>query len=468
MNRSMTTILATLLLVGFSQVHLRGVQAAEAEGQLAKTPEERGMLEVTTIEDSPLATKLVNMAEPQLEKLREGKRRGLLELKPIVLPVPEYVVGKNNHFGWPVATKAGDALVVIYLRRCSHYVHPPWDENSSGCMMIRSLDGGRSWSKPYDLRNFIRNEDGSLPYYSKGESITTTSDGAILLGHGAGTFRSEDQGATWQHFSYQFRRQVGPGEKTRRNCPRLIEHPEYGVVRLEGTHLKSEFPGWEHISRNVHVAYSQDGGRTWQEQMHEVPIAAGGEPAMLLHDGALIMVSRPYNKNSYDAKSFTSNYIQHWSKSGWFPLQAKYTNMRTTDRLKSGRWGEGLDTVDLSFNPLTERFEVVATDRQGGGVEGRFREVPFTLNLWSIDPQALLAGSADWRFEGCLFERQVSMTPRTAPKMCDGCHPAAAVIDQDAGVQHIFVYMGSPSGPAGIFHLKRTLDTPRLAAFLQE
>jgi len=38
----------------------------------------------------------------------------------------------------------------------------------------------------------------------------------------------------------------------------------------------------------------------------------------------------------------------------------------------------------------------------------------------------------------------------------------------EAGVQHIFVYLGSPSGPAGIFHLKRTLDTPKLAAFLQD
>ena len=130
--------------------------------------------------------------------------------------------------------------------------------------------------------------------------------------------------------------------------------------------------------------------------------------------------------------------------------------------------GEGLDTVDLSFNPLTERFEVGATDRQGGGVDGRFREVPFTLNLWSIDPQALLAGIADWRFEGCLFERQVSMTPTNAAKMADGCHPAAAVIDEKEGVQHVFVYLGSPAGPAGIFHLKRTLDTPKLAAFLKE
>ena len=430
------------------------------------------MLKSTTFEQSPLAKKLMNMSEAQMRKLGEGKTRGLLELKPVVLPVPELIVRKNHHFGWPIATKAGDALVVNYLRRCSHWVRPQWDEDSSGCMMIRSLDGGRTWSKPFDLRHYARRDDGSLPFYSKGECLITASNGAVVLGHGAGTFRSEDRGETWEHFSHQFNRKLRPGETTTINCPRLIEHPQYGLVRMAGTKLKTEdegVHGWPTYSQNMHVAYSQDGGRTWQEEEHKVPFTATAEPAMLFHEGALVMVGRAYdtiNKTGYDPKTLTTSYLQHWSKSGWFPLQAKFTNMRTTDRERSGLPGKGSDTVDLSFNPVTKRFEVVATDRMGGGVEGRYWEVPFTLNLWSIDPQALLAGSADWRFEGCLFERQTPMPNRG--KMSDGCHPAAAVIDEKEGVQHVFVYMGSPSGPAGVFHLKRTLDTPKLAAFLKE
>ena len=418
------------------------------------------------IADSALAHKLMNMSESQLRKLDEGKQRGLLKLTPLVLPTAKYIVGDNNHFGWPIATKAGDALVVIYLRRCSHWVRPQWDEDSSGCMMLRSLDGGRSWSHPIDLRQFARKKDGSLPYYSKGECIATTKDGAIVLGHESGTFRSDDLGKTWQHFSYQFGRKLGPNETTTLNCPRLIEHPQYGLTRMAGTKLITEAQGWPAYSRNLHVAYSQDGGRSWQEQKHEVPITSCAEPAMLLYDGALIMVGRPYDKTAYNATTLTTNYIQYWSKSGWFPLQAKFTNIRTTDREKSGLPGKGLDTADLAFNPVTKRFEVVATDRMGGGVEGRYWEVPFSLNLWSIDPQALLAGSAQWRFEGCLFERRTSMPNRD--KMSDGCHPAAAVIDEAEGVQHVFVYMGSPSGPSGIFHLKRTLDTHRLSTFLKE
>ncbi len=170
------------------------------------------MLKVSTIE-SPLARKLMNMSEAQMRKLREGKTLGLLELKPVVLPEPELIVRKNNHFGWPLATKAGDALVVIYLRRCSHWVQPKWDEDSSGCMMIQSLDGGRTWSKPFDLRHYARKDDGSLPFYSRAECLITTSDGAIVFGHGSGTFRSEDRGETWEHFSHQFYRKLRPGDR---------------------------------------------------------------------------------------------------------------------------------------------------------------------------------------------------------------------------------------------------------------
>ena len=49
----------------------------------------------------------------------------------------------------------------------------------------------------------------------------------------------------------------------------------------------------------------------------------------------------------------------------------------------------------------------------------------------------------------------------------DGFHPAGAVLDANRGVPHIFSYSGHPNGPAGVFRITRTLDTPRLSALLK-
>ena len=465
MTNALTRTIAAGVSVAFVVAILMagGVAAADPV-----TVVESDLIRATTIEQSPLAKKLVSMSEAQLKKLKQGKERGLLELTPVVLPEDPYVVGKNTHFGWPVATRVGKTIVIVYLRRRSHYLAPQFDKDSSGMMVTRSLDGGRRWSKPMDVREQFRQPDGELPFYSKSESIATTADGAIVVGHKGGTFRSEDQGKTWRHFPHSFRATVAPGVSARLNCPRMIEHPDYGLVRMEGTFLKAQFPHWPHTGDRMLAGNSRDGGKTWQVKLHDVPIGGSAEPAMLLHEGALFMVGRPHDVVAYDSKTQTSHYMQYWSKTGWFPLEAKLTNIQTTDRRKTGLPGKGFDTVDLSFNPVTKRLEIVATDRMGGGVKGRFWEVPFSLNLWSIDPQALLAGSADWRYEGCLFERLKPMTLPYRFGMSDGCHPAAAIMDTEQGVQHIFIYLGSPAGPAGIFHLKRSLDTPRLAKFLRE
>jgi len=34
-------------------------------------------------------------------------------------------------------------------------------------------------------------------------------------------------------------------------------------------------------------------------------------------------------------------------------------------------------------------------------------------------------------------------------------------------LQHVFFYSGNPGGPAGVFRMTRTLDTPQLAGFLK-
>ena len=76
-----------------------------------------------------------------------------------------------------------------------------------------------------------------------------------------------------------------------------------------------------------------------------------------------------------------------------------------------------------------------------------------------------MAGSADWRFECTLFSR-LGVLNHPDPKAIDGLHPGGAVVDEKRRVQHIFIYMGFPVGPAGVFRLTRTLQTEKLRAFL--
>lgn len=77
------------------------------------------------------------------------------------------------------------------------------------------------------------------------------------------------------------------------------------------------------------------------------------------------------------------------------------------------------------------------------------------LWLWSMDPDDWEAGQ--WQRECRLFGIEGAFY-----RDADGFHPAGAVIDENRGVQHIFIYAGHPNGPAGVFRITRTLDTQAL------
>ena len=93
-----------------------------------------------------------------------------------------------------------------------------------------------------------------------------------------------------------------------------------------------------------------------------------------------------------------------------------------------------------------------------------------TINLWSIAPDALLAGSGEWRFDGTLLRCEGREHDRgNALKLeRDGMCPGGSVIAADLGVQFIYVYLGHFQGPTGIFQVTRSLDTDRLRRFLLE
>lgn len=53
----------------------------------------------------------------------------LLDVRPVILPMPEHVVSENDYFMWPIATMAERTMVVLYQRTPGHHV---WGGDCTG------------------------------------------------------------------------------------------------------------------------------------------------------------------------------------------------------------------------------------------------------------------------------------------------------------------------------------------------
>jgi hypothetical protein len=115
-----------------------------------------------------------------------------------------------------------------------------------------------------------------------------------------------------------------------------------------------------------------------------------------------------------------------------------------------------MDTPDVIFNPLTQRYEAAVTNRTY-----RHSGIPMEMQLWSISPDEWAAGSNTWRFEGVLLRYS-----RPFGKS-DGMNPVASIIDEEAGVQRIYIWGGTPLQESGIFEYSRSLDTPAVSNYIK-
>lgn len=408
--------------------------------------------------------KLLCLDPGMVEVLGKCTSKGLLEVAPVVLPEGENLLGVNDHFGWPIATMSGDTIIVFFYRKPAHWggKDKP-DKYSSSCVTVRSLDGGRTWSEPVSLATFIKtktqgckagfgNAAGTLPH---GTVVCITSDGV---------FRSRDQGATWEYLPGAFGGDQLKGPRTNMG-PRLIVHPTYGLVAA-GHDITSPRPkkGPPTFPSNIWIRWSTDAGETWHEACDDLPdFAVPIEPALFMHDGAMLVLARSHGKDAYDPEKRVWRYTQLYSQNGWMPFTASLTNIPTSqlgDSPWQGPWSQ--DTVEVSFNPVSARIEAVLTNRTGGGPGYEHPTNQQTINLWSISPAELAAGSSEWRFEGTLLRREGPIG------VVDGMHPAGGVVDAKRGVAHTFVYCGFPTGPSGIFRVTRSLNTKALSKQLLE
>ena len=400
---------------------------------------------------SPFARKLLAADDADLERLSFGASQGLIELAPVNLPTAPK--GENNHFGWPVATMADDTLIVVHRAMPGHNrkLSGNADADTTYSSIVRSTDGGQTWSEPYDVRSCMTEEDrnrgGSVPLFHRYKfdpenhsplgyklhlnAIGTMRDGAIILVSDHGAFRSEDKGRTWKHLREAFRedRHDGPYVSV---GPRIIDHPEHGLL-LFGHHTVFKNHRPHDIVRELAIYRSRDRGDSWEKTTLALPDGCQpGEPEAILHDDHLVAMVR----NQDSSKILTQMRFQFGDET---ITDAANTNMTTR---------RSVDTSAICFNPVTERYEVVQSKRED-----------MSINLFSIAPKDW--DTAEWRLEGQLFKRTGSFY-----STADGFHTGGAVIDEKRGVQHIFFYSGHPGGPAGVFRLTRTLDTPKLAEFL--
>ena len=420
-------------------------------GAIQKALEDPREKEAANASDSfsPLAREQLGASEEQLAKFEDGRKQGLIEVAPVHLPIDP--PGDCNHYGWPVAAMVEDTIVVMHRRIPGHRRIGAGEahEKMSYGVVLRSTDGGKTWSEPYDLRDCMKPEDrnrgGIVPlshrykFDGKNKSmegykihlhaIGTTRDGAVVAMNNHGVFRSEDQGKTWKHFSKALREDTFPHQCVTLG-PRILDHAQRGLLAF------GNWSGWRRpgegpkLTTKLVVLRSKDGGAQWEVEEHDVGFLQY-EPAVLMHEDAFLTVTRDQSGRKRSHRQMT-----------WLPDQEPTI---TKTNLQDPRF---VDTVDLSFNPETKRLEIVRSERHR-----------MELWLWSIAPDDWSKG--EWRRECRLYGRQGKFYADA-----DGFHPAGAVIDEKRGVQHIFIYTGHPNGPAGVFRLTRTLDTPKLADFL--
>ena len=117
--------------------------------------------------EDEFALQLLGTSDLQIEELDAHQKAGLLEWAPVHLPINP--PGDCNHYGWPVATMSGDTIIVMHRRIPGHRARgagKPHPKMSYG-VVLRSDDGGKSWSEPYDLRDCMklqdRNRGGIVP-----------------------------------------------------------------------------------------------------------------------------------------------------------------------------------------------------------------------------------------------------------------------------------------------------------------
>ncbi len=421
-------------------------------GSMIAAPPFRGWSQAATAPSS----RVIDDSQWGFGDQEKARLAGLLQHKlldmAVVATLPENA--KVRHLGWPVATRLLNGRTIVLFRRASGHTDSD-DARLAGHYILYS-DNLIEWKPQQPLRL------GPVPGMHCIGSVVD-ADGnerviAMTSGNPQTLYTSDDHGVTWKADAQALQ---GILRTAAHIGPNLIQHPDFGLVAAFGQETKG--------GRRNYLVSSTDAGRHWQEciWLRDVP-GRGFEPSVVTWGpGHMIMISRETLADFAIGPNGLWGHSQHvYQHHHASPLSLVNFKTSRTNIVGNPAAGNGCnDTAEVIFNPVSQRIEVLQSHRWGGGLGRTGRTIPkdeslevSSLNLWSINPDDLLAGSSTWRFDGTIIER----TGFSRKGNRDGLHPGGSIVDIDAGMQHIFVYAGWRRSPASIFRISRTLDTDAL------
>ena len=375
---------------------------------------------------------------------------GLLQIERVAsLPEGSQVA----HLGWPIATRLPSGRFVVVYRRASG--HTDSDKSAQAGHYVIYSDDLVHWQPQNPIRL------GDLPGMHAIGHVTRADGGERLVALTSGRprciYMSDDHGVTWKTDTTALNGMLRTAPHT---GPNMINHPDFGLVVPFGQENNG--------GRRNYMIRSTDAGQTWEERVWLNRNGARGfEPTLATWGpGHMVMISREARGDFAIGPDGYFGHSQHvyQHNPGASFRRVKFQTSRTNIIGNPAAESSCHDTAEVIFNPVTERIEMLQSHRWGGGpgrTGTRIEKDPdaeiSSLNLWSIDPDALLAGSADWRFDGTVVER----IGYSRKGNRDGLHPGGSIIDTDRNMQHIFVYAGWRRTPASLFRISRTLDTQR-------
>jgi hypothetical protein len=367
-----------------------------------------------------------------------------------ILKLPDSITGAikdcdqgNFFYGYPSVIESGGKLMVVGERRESEkFVN----SKSDNIMLIENED--RTW----ELTDFFKyapygNEFlGSIPMSGK------TLDGKIVL-KGKGLLVSEGDLGKWSHYPHAFDSVLNKSYVD--HSPVFTTSSVFGMFFGTGQYI-------DKITKKYAAILSVDplnGAvkevvenwapqlRKWTGTYYDIPE---------FHNPVFYSVEHnDLNGNKGDIVAFAIN------KDKVFQFVYNYKQGDTFDSISftysltniTGSFSRH-SPVGVEYNPVTERFEIIHSS-------------PYYLEIYSMAPNDLLTsklnsyGLSEWKKEAVILNREVTVRGQ-------GMYPVSSIIDEKEGVQKIYIFAGDeyPSR-AGIFEVKRTLETGILSSFIE-